>query len=272
MINLKNTSGLDIQFNADRRKVIVADNVIVSAIAQKKLQQMQPVIINDNLICPEIFYTIYAHLFRKKDSEMWKNSTLVYDLTFMLPNLAGIEFVKTFGHYNDINSNNKYGTIELIEIVYGAGAVIIQRARKKANYVPGTTIDKIYSFDELDEIYILKVTKGDKLLIPPGYGYTLINTKNQILVAGTLSSKNRIPVCDPYLDMHGAGYYLIRKNARQEIVKNPKYKILPKIKKIKPVEFNKLLNIKSSQPLYTQATKTPEKFGYLKNSNNIFEI
>lgn len=270
MINLKTTTGLDIQFNANRRKIIVDDNVIVSAIAQKHLNQMQAVIINDNLICPEIFYTIYAHIFRKKDSEFWKNSTLVYDLTFMLPNLAGIEFVKTYGHYNDINGQNRYGMSEIIEVVYGAGAIIIQKPKQISEYKPNLEISDIYSFNELEEIHIVKVTKGDKLLVPPGYGYTVINTKSQLLVIGTLSSKKKTPVLEPYTKLHGAGYYLIRKNARQEIVKNPNYEVLPKIKKTKASDFNKLLNLKSSQPLYTQVVKNPDRFSFLKNNNGDF--
>ncbi len=267
MIDLKTTTGLDVQFNGDRRKIIVSDNVIVSAIANKSLKQMQSVIINDNLVCPEIFYTIYAHMFRRKDENYWLKSDLIYDLTFILPNLAGIEFIKTFGHYNDINKTNKYGMAEIIEVAYGSGVVIMQRPKQVKEYKKDFTIDDIYDFERLQEVHIVKVAKGDKLIVPPGFAYTVINTKSQLLAIGTLSSQKRRPICEPIYRLHGAAYYLIRKNAKQEIVKNPNYKELPKIKKSKPADFNKLFNFKSLQPLYVQALKNPERFDWLKDTN-----
>lgn len=268
MIDLKTTTGLDIQYNNDRRKIIISDNVIVSAIAQRSLKQMQSVIINDNLICPEVFYTIYAHLFKRKDIESWKSSGLIYDLTFILPNLAGVEFIKTYGHYNDINKHNPSGMMEIIEVAYGGGVIILQKPKKiDRDQSIDVKIDEIYDFERLDEVHIIKVTKGDKLVIPPGYGYVVINTKSQLLAIGTLSAESRRPIADPWYQLHGAAYYLIRKNAKQEIVRNPNYKELPKIKKSRVTDFNKLVNMKSMQPLYMQATKTPEKFHWLKKSS-----
>ena len=266
MINLKNTSGLDIMYNNDRRKIILSDNVIVTAVAQKLLRQMQSVIINDNLVCPEIFYTIYAHVFRKKDDAFWKQCGLVYDLTFILPNLAGIEFVKTFGHYNDIDEMNPDGMAEIIEVTYGSGIVILQKPQKKEVVEKITSINDLYDFDILSEVHIVKITKGDKLVIPPGYAYIVINTKNQLLAIGTLSALKRRPIIEPLYRFHGGAYYLIRKNARQEIVKNPHYKQIAKIKKSKTTDFNSLLQTKSSQPLYLQAIRNPDKFDFLLRS------
>jgi len=263
MIDLKNTTGLDIQFNNERRRVIISDNVYVTAVAERSLTQMQHVVINDNLICPETFYTIYAHVYKLKDTEFWKHSPLVYDLTFIPPNLAGIEFIKTFGHYNDINKKNHEGMAEIIEIAYGSGIVILQKAKIKKEYEANMKIEDLYDFTDLTEVHIVKIAKGDKLVIPPGYAYTIINTRNQLLAVGTLSHKIRRPICDPFYETHGAAYYLIRKNAKQEIVKNPNYLEVPKPKKSKPADFNKLMNFKSLQPLYTQAIRNPDKFSWL---------
>lgn len=269
MIDLKVTTGLDIQFNNDRRRVIVSDNLVVSAIAQKTLRQMQSVIINDNLICPEIFYTIYAHLYRRKDTEFWSKSGLVYDLTFMLPNLAGIEYIKTYGHYNDISSKSPSGAMEIIEVAYGSGVIILQKPTVKNP--KGKTIEEIYNFAEIEEMYIIKVVKGDKLVVPPGFAYVVINTKSTLFAIGTLSAKDRRPICDPLFKLHGAGYYLIRKNARQEIVKNPHYLKVPKMKKSKVADFNKIVGFKTTQPLYMQALKFPERFEWLFSTKGFIE-
>jgi oxalate decarboxylase/phosphoglucose isomerase-like protein (cupin superfamily) len=207
--------------------------------------EIKPQLLNDHLQNVGVFYTKYYNL---DVNDVFKKKNIKIDLTVLPPDVVGIEYIKTkairCSQYNKI-----------LEIVNGAGIVVIQ---------------KFLSVDD-QEILISNVKSTDKIIIPAGYTYTLINDKSTILIALEFmnsKAKNNITLDE----MKGMAYYIIKKNAKKEIVKNPSYRIVDKYKKFDWKSYYKKYNITPKTPLSRQLLRKPEKFNWFfkpaKDSNN----
>jgi hypothetical protein len=58
----------------------------------------------------------------------------------------------------------------------------------------------------------------------------------------------------------GMSYYFIRKNARREVVRNPRYKDMPDLKKDKAEDQARKFRLTSSKSIYTQFVQNPKRF------------
>ncbi len=210
-----------------------------------KFDEIKPQLLNDHLQNVSVSYTKYYNL---DVNDVFKKKNIKVDLTVLPSDVAGIEYIKTKAtkcpQYNKI-----------IEIVNGGGIIIIQ---------------KFLSVSD-QEILISSVKSTNKIIIPAGYTYTLINDKSTVLIALEFmnnKARNNITLDE----MKGMAYYVIKKNAKKEIVKNPSYRIIDKYKKIDWKKYYKKYNITPKTPLSRQLLRKPEKFDWFfkpaKDSNN----
>jgi oxalate decarboxylase/phosphoglucose isomerase-like protein (cupin superfamily) len=233
-IDLKKTSGLNLVYDKDCfkfEKITYSRNKLVT------LDDMREQILNEDLQSPEIFYTKYSSL----DSEgVFQNKHIKINLIHVPSNVAGIEYVKTKA--TECNTHNK-----VVEIVSGGGMILIQ------NFSPSK---------EESTVALLKVKTTEKIIIPAKYSYSLINNRSTpLIVLEFLASKakNKLTLDE----MRGMAYYVIRKNAKQEIVRNPLYKIVNTKRKVDWDKFYKKCNITPKTPFSRQILRKYEKFGWL---------
>ncbi len=258
MINIKDFTSLDISYNNAKRKILISDSVRVEFMSERSLEQMRDVVLNENLTCPDIFYTSYLSVSRYKDIDIWTKGKYTYDITIMQSNLAGIEYIKTYGHYNISAETNMCDQTEVIEILYGGCIALIQK--------PLRIDENNFDYSSTEEINLLKLGRHDKILIPKGYAVTLINNKSNVLIFGSFGTKKRKSYTSPLSLMHGMSYYIIRKNARTEIVKNSNYTNVSKIKKPKLSDFNDKITskiLKTKKSVYLDYIKNQNKFDSL---------
>ena len=234
---------------------------------ERQLAEMEDVILNDNISCPKVVYQVAQGICKTKDSDKWSQNNLRYDMTIIPPNFIGIEYVKTIGHYHEILLDSGLPAPEVIEIVYGNGMVILQKPLMISD--KATNIFEKYNFAFIEELYLIKVNKGDKIIVPPGFAHVIINTKNQPLIIGNVQSLNVRHIYEPIKSQHGFAYYVIHKNARIEIVQNPHYKMLTGLKKIKSSDYNTPIKLKSRKSLYYIALNNPEKMDWLNHPESI---
>ncbi|HVX92777.1 MAG TPA: glucose-6-phosphate isomerase family protein, partial [Candidatus Dojkabacteria bacterium] len=167
------------------------------------------------------------------------------NLTVLPANLAGIEYTKTKGYVV-----KDYPRI--VEIVNGSGTLLLQ------------------SFEKSFEGDIIQSTmkKGQKIIIPAGYYSSFINTRQTTLVLLEIYSKNAEELYD-LDDMNGMSYYVIRKNAKQEIVRNPIYKMVNKGRKVQWDNLLSQFNITLKTPVTKQILRKYEKFSWLFKTSDI---
>ncbi len=233
-IQLRKTSGLNLIFEKDK---IIFDKVHYSRNKVITLDDMRPQILNEDLQSPEVFYTKYSNV---DTEDVFKSKKIKVNLINIPPNVAGIEYVKTKA--TQCTSHNK-----VLEIVSGSGLLLIQ---------------SFPTSEGESNVVLVKVKTADKIIIPAKYTYSLINNRVVPLIAlefMSLRAKNKL-VLD---EMKGMAYYIIKKNAKQEIVRNPLYKIVHTKKKVDWNKFYKKSNITPKTPFSRQVLRKYEKFDWL---------
>jgi glucose-6-phosphate isomerase len=97
----------------------------------------------------------------------------------------------------------------------------------------------------VSDVILIAASAGDKVIIPPDYGHVTINANNKELKMANWVSGDFTSVYEPYIEMHGAAYYLIKEG----LIPNPNFKNLPEVRKIKPRNFNEV-GLNRSQEMY----------------------
>ncbi len=169
---------------------------------------------------------------------------LRYDITIIFGRMLGKEFNKTFGHYHP------RGYPEIYEVLRGEAIYILQKPAK------------IGSRKILDVI-LVRAKKGEKVIIPPGYGHVTVNPSRKKLVMANIVSSKFTSIYEPYKKLRGACVY-ITKNG---IIHNPNYELVskPKILRAKKVfreTLEELMKKIEKIEWLEKPKKFPEKFWY----------
>jgi glucose-6-phosphate isomerase, archaeal len=259
MINLQSVSGLPLQFDNDN--LYLNDIIESQGMSEIMIDNLRGELLNSSLTCPTHFCNQY---FKIDQHSLMRQAGLRYDIVVMTSNLAGIEYVKTKGHYNDLVTSHD-SLPEILEILYGWATVLLQRPRlKPSKNNHWSSLNDMFEFNRLDDVIVIKLQKGQKLVIPSGWGHVFINTRQTPLVYSIVRNSEDFNI-RRFIPEQGAGYYFIRKNARQEIVRNPRYKTVPRFKKGQSKFVLKELAITEKTPIFKQIVRRPERYNWLRN-------
>src|SRR3990167_2587147 len=180
--------------------------------ASRPHKKMQEVLMDPKAQGPAIHYYMIRGGVDQKNITVWE------------PGTVGEEYIKTYGHYHVGNLEENYS------ILLGEGIALLQKRAKdkKGNDVP----------DVLEEFRAVSVKAGDTVYMPSGYGHLVVNTGNTYLVSADDSPvdfEEKDPVSlpghadyEPVQHMHGFAYYVIEKNGKPALVRNPLYKEIKK--------------------------------------------
>jgi len=248
MISLQDYSGLPLLLNNQDYTLQPAGEVSLENLERVKLDIIRPTLLNRTLKYPVYVYTEYSDVCLQKHASILKKSKLHYNILVLPPGLLGIEYNKTHIFSPDKDQNDITG---IIDIVHGRGLVLIQKLKEK---------DSLSIETEVDFVSLFVVKKGDRLAIPQKYMYTFINSSSSALVIARLfEDDGKIDYRSIWREQ-GMSYYFIRKNARREVVRNPRYRAVPKLHRVSPETSAKEWKLTSAKPLYNQVAQNPERF------------
>lgn len=173
--------------------------------ADRKHEKMKEVLMDPSAQGPEVHYYMIRGGSDKRNITVWESGTV-----------AG-EYIKTYGHYHVGDLEEDYTVLE------GEGIIILQ----------GEIID-----GSVDSFRAIRVKAGDTVHIPKNTGHLAINIGKGWFVTSDDSPVNfeeKDPVSlpghanyEPFQRMQGAAYYVVDKDGQPTLVKNPKYKNVPK--------------------------------------------
>ena len=239
-IDLKKTSGFPLNYDGN---ALIADNMEFREEITVNIDDIRKQLLNKSLKCPEIFYKKYVAL---DTDDVYKSKKLQISFYVLKPNLAGIEYVKT-----KATLNPKYPKI--LEVVYGGGTIILQR------------------YNSVRDHRVIKVAakKSQKIIVPAGYSSVIVNSRqsSNLIVAEYQNIQTEPEIVLD--DTNGMSYYIIRKNAKQETVRNPYYKI---VNPPETVNWESIINeygITPKTPIIKQIMRKYEKFDWLFKQNSI---
>jgi len=166
--------------------------------------------------------------------------------TFILPDVVGIEFSKT----KTVNCCN---IPRVLEIVSGIGVIIFQK--------------QFSSITEPLTPYLSKVKAGDKVVIPPNWQYTTVNTGSTPLGVIEYIHRDQILHQCP-TEYKGVSLYLIERNGTVEIVKNSQYKNVAKYATVKPEIYAQNFDFTPEESVYKHFSVRKEPVSWVHNPSS----
>lgn len=190
----------------------------------------------------DLYYMYRDLALSRRDREAMRAEDIRYDITVIPARMLGAEYVKTLGHYHPMVPGTDVSYTELYEVLEGEAHYLLQREEK----------------GKITDVVLVKAKKGDKVIMPPGYGHVTINPGRKELKMANLVSSKFSSVYQPYLDRKGAAYYELESGC----VGNPNYGKLPELRTVeaRPVAD---LGLKRSDEIYSLVRKGIEKLGFL---------
>ena len=235
-IYLKNSSGLDMVFDWDNNTIEFEEKKIKPEI--RKISDMDCVLCDseclDKVNPDKLLYLMFRDICKKEDRENIEKSHLRYDVTVIFPQMIGKEFPKTKGHYHPIVNGSDVTYPEIYEVLHGEAHYLMQKIDKKGNVL---------------DVYMVKASVGDKVIIPPGYGHITINPVNDVLIMANWVDRDFESDYGPIIKNGGGAYFEIKKDDRTEIIKNEKYSAVPSLRIVKATS-PKFLDIEADMPMY----------------------
>lgn len=176
----------------------------------------------------ELYYIYREFYFSTKDLFKMKQNGLRYDITFIPPRMLGCEFVKTAGHYHSMVSGTDITFPEIYEVLAGEANFMLQK------------LDN----DKIKDVILIEVRKGDKVIIPPGYGHLTINKSDKVFKMANWIALRNESIYSPIVEKGGGAYFFLIDG----LVKNSKYANIPEIRIMKPFDLE--IGLKKGEYMY----------------------
>lgn len=221
----------------------------------RKIKELIPVLKNPSEIETKMLsqpaYFMYRGINRVEEKTLFLKNSIRHDITVIPALMLGTEFNKTLGHYHPIAKGSTLPYPEVYEVIYGKAIYLMQRDGK-----------------EVSEVIAVMAEKGDKVIMPPGYGHVTINPGKKDLIMANLVEASFKSDYKPYIEKKGAAYYFTKKG----FIKNPMYKKVPKAKIVsaKKLSGNKCFGTKKN--LYELFIENPRAFKFLKKPEEYFKM
>jgi|GEM_PF-961356 len=242
MIDLQLLSGLPIKFDELAEKFTYGEGVVYKQVNNVPISSMLPGLLNKSVRYPEMVYQEHKDIHKTNDNDLFSLDNIHYDLLMIPSGLMGVEFIRTHIFYAELSVDGK-GLSEVVEALSGSLTILLQRNKPK--------VDELDFDTRVSEGFVVKLNKGEKFYLPRGYYYTFINTRSKPVVFSRFYLKGCICDYTRFQREQGLAYFAIRKNAKQEIVLNPRYREIPQIRK-------------------TNASGASTVGGFLQEINNFF--
>lgn len=246
IVDLRKFSGLAISY--DGETVVPQEaGVTIGSSYTTGIEEMRPQILNPDLSCPGVFYHVFPTIDIKS---LLKRKNLRYDLYVMPANLAGIEYVKTKGF-----CAGSYPV--LVDLAWGYITIIMQKTIQQDGNLPIT------------KSMLVKLRRGEKYVIPPDWTFVIVNTRQSLAIVSLIYSLQG-EFEEFFDDTRGAANYIIRKNARQEIVQNPAFRNVVRDRRVcQPEDIYRMFNLTAKTPILKQILRKYQRFKWLHDATSI---
>ena len=149
------------------------------------------------------------------------------------------------------------GLPKLYEALYGEAWFLLQKENKEDCRV-------------IEDVILVKVKPGQKIIIPPGYGHILVNPAEDDLVVAGFSSKaltceSQASETAGYARAKGGAYLIFKDNFGELFQPNPFYREVPYMRiAVAPARIERF-GVSSNEPVYNLLSKGIEKLDFLNN-------
>lgn len=190
-----------------------------------------------------IVYSFFRNLYLKeRHRDVMKKYGIQYDITIILPNMLGMEFAKTHGHYHPKKPGTNVSYTEIYEVLSGDACYLLQKEEN------GSLVD----------VVMIKASAGDKVIIPPNYGHVTINASGKILKMANWVCSNFSADYAGIKKRRGGAYFML---ANDRLVPNMNYGRVPPLRFAESTDLS-IYGIEKQKRLY-DLIKNPELLEFL---------
>jgi glucose-6-phosphate isomerase len=207
----------------------------------------------DSLPSDMPFYWNYKLVHAGEADQLFQTARLTFGLVLLPPLKAGVEFVKTHGHYHACMPGSQIGYPEVYTHYYGELFLLMQR-RKRGKAI------------ELDDCVLYRMIPGKSIMVPPGYAHILINPSLEPGLMAGLYSLDAIHDYGPIRETAGGAYYLIEAAGRQQFLPNPLYTKNPPLRMISDLSGTRFSPPDCNQPLWRSYIADPQRYAFITNT------
>lgn len=245
-------SGLPLKFDCGTRKMVFAKSLVPIRPDIRLLVGYRSFFRNASASGPMELYYIYRGVMRRKDESLFRRIGLRFDITVIFPGKVGDEYVRTIGHEHPVSPFSSLGLTypEAYEVLAGEATYLMQ---------------KVTGAGRVEDVIVIQAQRGEKALIPPGYGHVTINLTDEILVMSNLVESSFASKYERFKERGPAYYVLVGK---EDFQMNPHYEKLPPLRFLAAREFPEMGIVKNT-PLYSSFLHQPERFHYLVNPDQL---
>ncbi len=247
MTVLTQLAGLPLSISDEAEDLHYSDEEVdCSACGTIKLRDISPSLLNKSLMYPEQVYKHHKEMKLRTHSNLSGNYT--YDVIYLPDGLLGIEYIKTHIFF----APESKPIASIVQVLSGNLTVLMQKNRQKQS---------IYDLEShVDEAILVEASEGEKVAIPSGFYYTFVNTSSEPTAFARVVSEEHLANYEALRRESGLAYYLISKNARQEVVVNPRYRTVPDLKSLTVTEVNTRTSYSPNceNPLYEEAMSSKD--------------
>lgn len=157
-------------FNDETRELQLPPDTVVEEIAVRRMKDMRELFRDSSDFEDEYpLYYMYNGIYRKAHKAIFKEQHIRYEYTILMPQSIHGEMMKAHGHIHGIHPIKKTRHMEAYEILQGTGFF------------------ELFTYKEQSiQVIMLKVKKGDYLIIPSDYYHLSINTGKDPFIFGDL--------------------------------------------------------------------------------------
>lgn len=265
MISLEKSSGLPLQMKDDY-SLEFGDELPIVTPQPREFSSIRNYLKDPSVSFPQkVVYRTYSGLALSEHKEVLQQHKLKYVLFVMPPGKLGEEFVKTRGYYQPQKLGAKTSYPGVYEVVYGKVYWILQSASP--------------DYERLTSAYLVEASRGDKLIVPPGYGIVSVNPTDDVMVIANWRIRGIEGIHEPYEIHNGAAYYVCSSqrlsasgNTSQDVdfLPNLSYNSVPELIKVTPREIPQF-ELRAALPIYFTGTKNPQSLDFLFNPENYLD-
>ncbi len=199
----------------------------------RRLYDMQDVIYDKSWLAGaeniELYYMYRDLYLSRSDQDRLREQGLRYDITIIPPQMLGVEYIKTAGHYHPLVPRRRVTYPEIYEVLEGEALYLLQT-------------------QDLSDVVAVNAFAGDKVLIPPDYGHITINRSNKTLKMANFVAKDFSSLYEPYRKKGGGAYFF----TKDGFVKNERSLEAAELRRMDAPDSSKLrrLGISKSREMY----------------------
>lgn len=251
-VDLGAVAGLPVVLHPERLTVGFGDGIVTDPPAQRRVDDIRAMLFEPDATGPDPLYTIYMDVRPPDLAGALREHGLGFGVVVDAAGTIGREYVRSQGHVHSTPPGGDLAYSEVYEIWTGQGTVYLQdRAEATVN-----------------DVVLIDVEPGDKVIIPPGWVHVMVNRGSTPLVFGAVYALDAALLYEPLRALGGTAWYVL---ADGSLAPNPRYAARPQPRRMKAREYPAFGAI-SSRPMLDLLAGQPDLYDFVARPDQHWQV